>query len=82
MGYMARGKAVGDVQVLDVVALTEDMPRHKLLRGQVGTVVEILATGAFEVEFGAQPGRNRVVLALRGHQVSVLNKQVSEETLH
>ncbi len=36
---------------LDVVALTVDLPEHNLYRGQVGTVVEILADGGvFEVE--------------------------------
>jgi len=39
------------IQLLDVVALTEDLPRQKLHRGQVGTVVEILAPNVFEVEF-------------------------------
>jgi hypothetical protein len=40
------------VKLLDVVALTADRPEDNLWRGQVGTVVEILANGqAFEVEF-------------------------------
>lgn len=29
------------LKVLDVVALTEDVPSHQLRRGQVGTVVEV-----------------------------------------
>ena len=36
---------------LDVVALTEDLPQYKVYRGQVGTVVEPLAPGVFEIEF-------------------------------
>jgi hypothetical protein len=40
------------VNLLDVVALTVDIPEYNLTQGQVGTVVEILASGkAFEVEF-------------------------------
>lgn len=39
------------VQLLDVVALTEDRPDQGLRRGQVGTVVEVLAPGVYEVEF-------------------------------
>ena len=35
-------------QLLDVVALLSDVPTHGLLRGQVGTVVELLG-GAYEV---------------------------------
>jgi hypothetical protein len=33
--------------LLDVVALTIDLPEYNLLRGQVGTIVELLADGAF-----------------------------------
>ena len=41
-----------NIKLLDVVALTTDLPEENLWRGQVGTVVEILADGAaFEVEF-------------------------------
>src|ERR1043166_6285845 len=36
---------------LRVVALLEDKPADRLLAGQVGTVVELLAPDAFEVEF-------------------------------
>jgi hypothetical protein len=39
------------IKVLDVVALTDDVPAGGLRRGQVGTVVEALAPGVFEVEF-------------------------------
>ena len=46
------------VNLLDVVALTVDLPQDNLWRGQVGTVVEILANGqAFEVEFSDRNGR-------------------------
>ena len=31
------------IKLLDAVALTVDIPEYKLWRGQVGTVVEILA---------------------------------------
>ena len=44
--------AQNTVNLLDVVALTVDLPEYNLCRGQVGTVVELLAGGAaFEVEF-------------------------------
>ena len=41
----------------DVVALTCDLPEEGLLRGQVGTVVDVLAPGVFEVEFSDTQGR-------------------------
>src|SRR5438874_3632332 len=36
-------------KLLDVVALTDDLPGRGLSRGQVGTVVETLAADVFEV---------------------------------
>ena len=46
------------IKLLDVVALTEDIPEHNLKRGELGTVVEILADGeAYEVEFSDGNGQ-------------------------
>ncbi len=64
---------VNTVKLLDVVALTVDLPQHNLWRGQVGTVVEILANGAaFEVEFSDRGGRTYESLGLRPDQIMVL----------
>jgi hypothetical protein len=50
--------AKNTIKLLDVVALTVDIPEYNLWRGQVGTVVERLADGAaFEVEFSDRNGR-------------------------
>ena len=58
------------IKLLDVVALTVDLPEHNLCRGQVGTVVEILVHGdAFEVEFSDSDGRTYVSLGLRPEQI-------------
>jgi hypothetical protein len=62
------------IKLLDVVALTVDLPDYKLWRGQVGTVVEILAGGAaFEVEFSDRAGRTYEALGLRPDQLMVLH---------
>jgi hypothetical protein len=61
------------IQLLDVVALTEDLRDRSLSRGQVGTVVELLAPGVFEVEFCDNDGRTYASLALRGDQLMVLH---------
>ena len=53
------------IRLLDVVALTEDLPQRGLGRGQVGTVVEALAPEVFEVEFNDDEGRTYALLALR-----------------
>jgi hypothetical protein len=56
------------MKLLDTVALLEDVPRRKLKRGEVGTVVEILAPDVFEVEFNDQ-GQTYAELALRRDQL-------------
>ena len=62
------------INLLDVVALTTDLPEYKLYRGQVGTVVEVLADGdAFEVEFSDQNGRTYESVGLRDTQIMVLH---------
>lgn len=62
------------IKLLDVVALTVDLPEYNLWRGQVGTVVEILAGGAaFEVEFSDRDGRTYESLGLRPDQIMVLH---------
>jgi hypothetical protein len=62
------------IKLLDVVALTVDLPEQNLWRGQVGTVVEILANGAaFEVEFNDRDGRTFESLGLRLDQIMALH---------
>ena len=61
------------IQLLDVVALTVDLPDRGLLRGQVGTVVETLGSGVFEIEFSDDRGQTYAQLALRGEQLMVLH---------
>ena len=70
-GY-AHVQTPDDLKLLDVVALTEDLPEHALRRGQVGTIVEELAPGVFEVEFSDNNGRTYAVLALRADQLLLL----------
>ena len=61
-----------EICILDVVALTED---RGLLRGQVGTVVELLGPGVFEVEFAGNDGRTYAMLSLKSSQLFVLHYQ-------
>ena len=56
-----------------VVALTEDLPSHGLQRGQVGTVLEELGTGVYEVEFSDVTGKTYATSALRGDQLMELH---------
>jgi len=61
------------IELLDVVALVQDLPKHKLVRGQVGTVVENLADGVFEVEFSDDQGKTYAMLPLTADQLIVLH---------
>lgn len=62
------------IDLFDVVALVVDLPNHHLQRGQVGTVVEILADGkAFEVEFSDNEGQVYASLGLTSEQIMVLH---------
>jgi hypothetical protein len=61
-------------KLLDIVALTLDLPEYNLLRGQVGTIVEILADGAaFEVEFSDRNGQTYESTGLLQEQMMVLH---------
>lgn len=64
-----------EIRVLDVVALTEDILDRGLLRGQVGTVVESLGPGVFEVEFVDNDGRTYATVPLHTRQLLVLHYQ-------
>ncbi len=61
------------INVFDVVALLVDMPERGLVRGQVGTVVERLNDGVFEVEFGDDEGRTYAELAFGAELLLVLH---------
>ena len=67
-----------NVDILNVVALTEDLPEHGLSRGQVGTVVETLKAGVFEVEFSDDEGRAYASVALRADQLLILHYEPVE----
>ena len=64
-----------EIKLLDMVALTEDVPGHGLRRGQVGTIVEVLGADAFMVEFVDNNGRTYATLSLRASQLMVLHHQ-------
>lgn len=67
-----------EIKVLDVVAVTENVPEHGLRRGEVGTVVERWKDGAFEVEFSDDSGQAYAFVALRGDQLMKLHFRKDE----
>ncbi len=52
------------VRLLDVVALTADRQEDGLVCGHVGTVVEDLGGGVYEVEFTDERGRCYALVAV------------------
>lgn len=63
----------GDIQLFDVVAPAADKPERGLVRGQVGTVAELLAPGTYEVEFANQDGKAYAFAALQVSELIVLH---------
>ena len=45
------------IRLLSTVVLNEDLPGRKLKRGEVGTIVEVLAPDVYEVEFCDEDGQ-------------------------
>ncbi|MDH2918175.1 MAG: DUF4926 domain-containing protein [Sideroxydans sp.] len=61
------------MKTLEVVALTKDIPEKHLRRGQVGTVVEMLATDGVEVEFSDLDGNPYAICAIPENSLMVLH---------
>lgn len=66
------------IKLLDVVALTHDLPELGLRRGQVGAVVEVYTPSAFEVEFVDHAGQTYGLHTLRADQVMLLRYEPVE----
>lgn len=58
--------------ILDVVALLRDVPDERLLRGQVGTIVEELTDDTVLVEFADDEGQTYALAALPVRDLLVL----------
>lgn len=57
------------ISELDIVVLKADLPPHGLKIGDVGTVVEIYAPDAMEVEFVTASGHTQALVTLNTDQV-------------
>ncbi len=66
---------MAEIEMLSVVALLEDLQEHGLVRGQVGTVVENLAPGVYEVEFCDDNGRTYAMASLKAEQLMRLHHE-------
>ena len=64
-----------EIRLLDVVALTTNLPKHNLWRGEIGAVVECHPDNTFEVEFVAQDGYTYALVTLRSDQLMPLRQK-------
>ena len=72
--YAIRDRFVmSEIEMHAVVALIQDLPEERLVRGQVGAVVADLAPDVYEVEFCARGGVTYAMVALRADQLMVLH---------
>ena len=63
------------IKILDVVALLKDLPEAKLLRGQIGTVVECYTDTDFEVEFSDNRGKTISLQTLSTNDIMLLHNE-------
>jgi len=62
------------IELLDTVAVREDIPPLGLTAGEVGAIVEVLGGGAaFEVEFCDQTGQTYGLHTLQANQIMSLH---------
>ncbi len=58
-----------EIKLLDVVAILETVPEHRVVRGQVGTIVKDFGRDNFEVEFANRNGETFAMFALNENQL-------------
>lgn len=65
-----------ELKLLDVVALLKNIPDKKLLKGQVGTIVEFLKKDYVEVEFCNKKGETLCTIPLHTHDLLLLRYEL------
>ncbi|GAP97088.1 DUF4926 domain-containing protein [Leptolyngbya sp. NIES-2104] len=68
------------MKLLDVVALTKDLPKQSIYKGQVGMIVEAYDSDTFEVEFVDLQGKTYAVETLNADQVMQLHYRSLSQT--
>lgn len=70
---------MSQLELLAEVALLRDQPGHGLVRGQVGTVVEVLSSDAAEVEFTDDEGCTYATAAIAAEDLVRLHHTPLEQ---
>lgn len=66
---------MAELEILSVVDLTEELREKGLRRGQVGTIVEKLGPGVYEVEFSDDQGRTYASVSVAGDRLMRLHHE-------
>ena len=66
-------------ELFAIVALLQDLPRKGLVRGQIGTVVELYSPTVGEIEFCDQDGRTLALETLSSNQLIRLYDSPAEQ---
>ncbi len=64
------------LKLLDTVAILKDLPEKKVVFGQVGTIVEKLTEGIFEVEFADKFGETIAEFAVKKEDLMLLHYEM------
>ena len=67
------------INEIDIVALTQDLPKLGLNKGQTGTVVDISEPGVFLVEFSNEKGEMISLESLKREQITLVTSHSSEK---
>jgi endo-beta-N-acetylglucosaminidase D len=68
------------INEIDIVALTQDLPKLGLNKGQTGTVVDISESGVFLVEFSNEKGEMISLESLKREQITLVTSYTQEKT--
>jgi hypothetical protein len=64
---------------LDVIALTVDIPERHLRRGEIGTILDPLTPGVWDVEFSDTLGRTYALASIHEEQMMHLYNEPAPE---
>jgi len=67
-----------NINEIDIVSLTEDLPKLGLNKGQTGTVVDISESGVFLVEFSNENGEMISLESLKREQIALVTSYSQE----
>jgi Domain of unknown function (DUF4926) len=65
-------------KLFDNIMLREDIPDYPLKKGAIGTIVEFLKPGVYEVDFSDNQGQTYAMCSVHDHQLIAVPDSVIE----